>query len=73
MAIERTSPDYVICRGELVPVLRVIAHPPGTHPSSPIVNDVTAIETVTPNGSRWHGTRRAWIGGDLRMHWEAWS
>ena len=50
------------------PVIRVVTHPPGTHPKSPIVNELTAVEMVTPIRSRWHGTVKAWIGSDLRMH-----
>lgn len=54
---------------------KIIAHPPGDHPDSPIVNSYTAVEVlnsspIRPGGSRWYGVDRAWIGSDLRMHGE---
>jgi len=44
------------------------AYPPQQHPAKcPLVNDCTAVELVTPNGSRWYGVRSAWINSELRM------
>ena len=38
-------------------VLQVRDHAPGTHPTSPIRNDMPAREWVTARGSRWSGIR----------------
>lgn len=54
-------------KGYRVPVTRVIAHPPGTHNHSPLVNTCTALELVTPMGSRWWGCIDAYINSELRM------
>lgn len=63
--------DTVICGGRYAPVVRVTAHPPtDTAHGGPIRPDLTAVEVITSNGSRWLGADRAWIGSDLRMHWE---
>jgi hypothetical protein len=70
--LERVTPAEVLILagvgGRLEPVTRAVAHPPGSHAASPIVDDLTAVELVTAAGSRWFGTSRAWIGSDLRMH-----
>jgi hypothetical protein len=50
-----------------VPVTGVIAHPPGTHPTSCIYNNMIAVEIKTPVGSRWYGTDKAYIDSNLRM------
>ena len=53
----------------LRPVVRVIAHPPGTHPEKcPLVKTCTAVQVVNDRGnSRWYGVEKAWIGSDLRF------
>lgn len=66
--LERLTPDSVIVRGMRQDVLRVVIHPAGTHPSSPISQHLMAVELCTRHGSRWYGTSRAWIGSDLRCH-----
>jgi hypothetical protein len=66
--LERVTPAEITCRGHLEPVTQAVAHPPGSHPSSPIGDDLSAVELVTARGSRWFGTSRAWIGSGLRMH-----
>jgi len=70
--LEKLVPHFVLIEGphghDYYPVTQTIAHPPNTHPHSPIKNDHTAVEAVTNCGSRWFGTDRAWIGSDLRMH-----
>src|SRR5690349_18697654 len=48
------------------PVLRVVAHSPGTHKSA-INASMTALEIVTPYGSRWYGCEEAQITSRLRM------
>ena len=53
------------------PVLRVVAHPPGTH-MSPILSDATALEIITPYGSRWYGCVEAQITSRLRMAFKQW-
>jgi len=49
------------------PVRQVIAHPPGTHTKSPIVNSMTAVQIITSEGERWIGVDNAYIDGSLRM------
>ena len=66
--IERIVPKEILCLGSVRPVLSVLARVPGSHPGSPIKDDLTAVEIVTEAGSRWLGTERAWIGTDLEMH-----
>lgn len=51
--------DIVFCDGCLSLVLRIVEHPAGTHPNSPIGNDWDATEIVTNHGSRWFGKRIA--------------
>jgi hypothetical protein len=65
----RYTPDRVIVPKamKLCPVTNAISHPPGTHPRSPIKNDMTALELVTTRGSRWFGCERAYINSELRM------
>ena len=65
----RYAPDHVIIAKamKLCPVTQSIAYPPGTHPHSPIKNDMTALELVTGHGSRWFGCERAYINSELRM------
>ena len=68
MPAEFIAPSTILVHGTYVPVTRSIAHPPGSHADSPIRNELTAVELVTPDGSRWMGVSRAWIGADLQMH-----
>lgn len=63
----RYTPETVMTLKGIRPVVRAIAHPPGSHPASPIKNEMTAVELVTEAGSRWYGCERAWINSDLRM------
>lgn len=65
----RYAPKSVITAEamKLYPVTRYIAHPPNTHPQSPIVNSMTALECQTAHGSRWFGCERAYINSELRM------
>lgn len=49
------------------PVLRVVTHPPNTHPKSAIRNDWTAVQVIARDGERWFGTERAFIDSSLRM------
>ncbi len=49
-----------------VPVLRYIAHSPGTHKCG-LRSDVWALEMVTKLGSRWQGFARCYINSRLRM------
>lgn len=48
--------DTVFCGGEYATVTEVITYAPDMHPMSPIRNDWTAVQVVTDNGTRWHGT-----------------
>lgn len=60
----------IVCGGTIytdVPVTSVRAYPAGQHPASPLISTCTAIELVTPRGSRWHGFASAHIDGSLRM------
>jgi hypothetical protein len=63
----RYTPSIVTIDMMRMPVLRVVAHPPGTHPNSPIKSDLTAVEMVTARGSAWRGCKRAYIDSSLRM------
>ena len=48
--------DVIVHGLEHVTVTAIRRHPPGTHSArSPIHNHLTAIEYVTPRGSRWKG------------------
>jgi len=49
------------------PVRQVIAHPPGTHEKSPIVNSMWGVQIITSEGERWIGADNAYIDGSLRM------
>jgi hypothetical protein len=49
------------------PVTQYRVFPPGTHPNSGIINDMTALELVTVAGSRWYGVSDAYINSQLRM------
>lgn len=57
MDIEAIRPGYhhVLQGSQFRPVVSVQRWAPGTHPHSPIVNHMTAIEVRTPAGSRWTG------------------
>lgn len=49
------------------PVVRVLAHPPGTHKSA-IRADMHALELIADTGeSRWFGVDKAKITSRLRM------
>ena len=62
--------DEVMTRHGWQLVQRIIAHPKGQHPDSPIRNDLDAVEIVTASGSRWTGSLSTpFIGSDLAMHW----
>ena len=51
-----TAGDIVFSGGVYAEVTEIITHAPGTHPDSPIRNDMTAVEVVTDMGTRrWHG------------------
>lgn len=65
----RYAPKSVIIAKvmKLCPVVRYVAHPPNTHPQSPINNSMTALECVTEHGSRWFGVESAYINSELRM------
>jgi hypothetical protein len=65
----RYAPTHVIIARAmaLLPVTRYIAHPAGTHPDSPIKNDMMALECITAKGSRWYGCESAYINSELRM------
>lgn len=67
--IPRYAPSHVIIARamKLLPVRQYIAHPPNTHPASPIKNEMTALELVTDKGSRWFGCEQAYINSELRM------
>ncbi len=67
--VPRYAPSHVIIarRIKLFPVTSFVAHPAGTHPNSPIKNDMCAVELVTEAGSRWFGCERAYINSELRM------
>ena len=70
MSTDRTPryvPSTIYCKGATVPVLRVIAHPPGTAKGAHIVPHLTAVELVTERGSRWFGFENAQINSELRM------
>lgn len=70
----KVIPNTLVCIVDrefvLLPVVRILAHPPGNHPAgAPIVSTMTAVECRLSNGqSRWFGTESAMIGPDLRMH-----
>lgn len=49
--------DIVFCNGFYAAVRDVRVHAPGGHPYSPVRNELTAVEIITANGTRWH--RRA--------------
>lgn len=54
--------------GMEVPVIEYRSFPPGQHPSNcPLTPTMTALELVTPKGSRWFGVEKAWINSELRM------
>lgn len=57
---------YVYPNGYM-PVTRVLVHPPGKHVGSPIIQDLTALELVTPVRSRWYGCEHAAITSRLRV------
>jgi hypothetical protein len=62
------APEKVRCNGMIVPVTQYIVHPPGNHPKNcPLVDHVTALEMVTPKGSRWSDCERGYINSELRM------
>lgn len=61
--------DVVICEGRWAIVQRVMTRPPG-HDVPAIRSDMTAVVIETNRGNRVLGADRAWIGPDLRMHWE---
>lgn len=69
--MRRYAPDVVLLwrdgKACLEPVLKTIAHPTGSHDSSPIRNDLVAVELVTSVGSRWYGCTKAYIDSRLRM------
>lgn len=70
MSIDRTpryAPKSVMTVRGVLPVSRYIAHSPGSHPGSPIRNELTALEMKTEAGSRWFGCERAYIDGSLEM------
>lgn len=47
--------DKILCRGYYTTVTEVKVHEPDTHPNSPIVSSMFAVEAVTAYGSRWAG------------------
>jgi len=63
--------DLVICGDTYAHVRRVVVHPPtaGKHPG-PIVPAMHAVEVQTESGTRWLGGNVAYIGSDLRVHWD---
>jgi hypothetical protein len=68
----RYAPKTVMVRkgGRYVeaPITGYIAHPPNAHPKHcPLVPTCTAVEFITPYGSRWWGCEKAWINSELRM------
>ena len=63
----RYTPDAVFCRRLISPVRQAVVHPPNAHERSPIRNELTALELVTANGSRWYGITRGYINSELRM------
>src|SRR6267142_5565881 len=67
----RYAPNEVIVRvrGGFAkrPVLRWVVHAAGTHPNSPIRNDMMALECVTDSASAWYGVQNAYINSELRM------
>jgi len=64
----RYAPTQTIVAARRVPVTSWRAHPPGTHPKGcPLIPNCTALELVTPLGSRWWGVEKAWINSELRM------
>lgn len=47
--------DWIVCRGERVPIIEVRQYLPGHHDGSPIYVHLLATELVTARGSRWFG------------------
>jgi hypothetical protein len=47
--------DVVFCGGIYATVTDIKNYAPGEHDSSPIKNEMNAVQVVTDNGSRWHG------------------
>ena len=68
MELIKYAPESVQIIGEGVcKVEGWIVHPPGEHKSSPIRNDMAALELQTSFGSRWYGVTNGWINSELRM------
>lgn len=64
----RYAPTSVmVAGGQTRPVLQAIVHPAGTHPKSPIRDDMKALELRTDRGARWYGVEDAYINAQLRM------
>ncbi len=64
---QRYAPTEVVCRGQRVAVEAYRLHPAGGHPSSPIRDDMPALECVTAVGSRWYGVSGGGINSELHM------
>lgn len=63
----RYAPDKVLVLGYgMLPVRQYLVHPAGTHPHSPIRNDMKALELRTAAGSRWYGVEDAYINSELK-------
>lgn len=67
MTSHKYTPDRVIIKGRWQAVTSAESHPPGTHPTSPIKDEMTAMQLRTRAGSRWYGCERAYIDSYLRM------
>jgi len=68
--IYKQIPEDILSRhsGKKEAVTNVVIHPPGTHSSSPIRNDMSAVEVYLADGSRrWYGTEKAWITSRLTI------
>jgi len=63
----RYAPEKVMTLKGMQPVIGARTYPPNTHPTSPIKDEFTALELITPVGSRWYGCDSAYINSELRI------
>ena len=65
--VPRYAPtEVMLARAGIQPVISFVVHPPNSHKSA-IRSDMTALELITPYGSRWYGVEHAYINSQLRM------
>lgn len=62
--------DHVIVRQEYAIVVSVHTERGGAHNRATVPDNMTALVVTTDRGQRAIGVRDAWIGSDLRMHWQ---